>query len=410
MRKYVAVYTPKNSDINEEITDIIEAEDRDAGRDLANVKQADLRLQGLKYYAPKVRLFKVDTDSHLLPKEPEQPPIDCGQPEDFTVPEFENVANVTPIGSTLPAVNEDQLSICGSVLGEVPKDPFREQVEALNKRINGLFPGEVLRLEGIPEAVYHAVIGVGSTALKKFVECPAKYKAYIDGLLKVTRNFFDLGSAVHAYILEPNKFQTEFDCLPETVKVRHGKAWDALQAANPGVTYMSLQDYSKAIQMGSKTIMLYSDLFTGGVAEVSYWKRDERTGIILKSRVDYEKGNGLGKLGVDLKTANSSKPSLFSKHCIDYGYYLQDALYTEVAGLQDFLFCVVESEAPFLPTLNAYFDDYERDLARQEMRQALDAMAICMEKDEWPGYSPDYHINAMKIPAWKRQQITGDYQ
>ena len=29
MRKYVAVYTPKNSDINEEITDIIETEDRD---------------------------------------------------------------------------------------------------------------------------------------------------------------------------------------------------------------------------------------------------------------------------------------------------------------------------------------------------------------------------------------------
>lgn len=385
MRKYVTVYTPKNPEIHQEIIDVIEAKDRDAGRDLAAVKSADLRLQGLKYYAPKVRLFKEEADKHLLPEPAE-------------------IENVTPIHTGFPAAKDDQLTICETVLGKVPKDDFQDQVDALNRQINRLWPGEVLRLEGVPERVYHAVIGVGSTALKHFVDCPAKYKAYIDGLLKFTRNYFDLGSAVHALVLEPELFKN-FQPLPEEIKVRRGKAWDALQAENPGITYMNAEDYQKAMDMAWAVRLKYSELFTGGQSEVSFWKRDERTGIIIKGRADYEKG----LLCTDLKTAASVKPSIFNKKSVDLGYYLQDALYTEIAGFEDFLFCAVESEAPYLCTLNAYSES-EREIAYQEMREALDAMAICIEKDYWPGYSQDYAINEMTIPGWKKLQITGDYQ
>ncbi len=276
----------------------------------------------------------------------------------------------------------------------------------LTEKIDNLLPGVVLRLENVPEQIYHNSEGLGSTSLKRFVDCPAKYRAFIDGKLAKEGAagpppHFLLGSATHCRILEPERFDSAYRPLPETIKTRRGAKWDTLQAENPGVSFLSVDDFQKALDMSGSVLGQYSELFTGGASEVSYWKRCEITGLVLKGRADYQKSSSLV---IDLKTAASAKPAVFQKKAVDFGYYLQAALYGQIMDVESFLFCVVETEPPYLCTLNAYTDE-DKNIAIDELNGALTDLKECIKTGYFPGYSEHGYINDLKIPHWKRAEI-----
>lgn len=281
---------------------------------------------------------------------------------------------------------------------------MKEQtVVDINQHTNALFPGEKLRLTGIDDSIYHATNGLGSTALKYFMNSPAKYDAYSKNLLTFSSKSMDLGSAVHCKVLEPHLFRHRYQLLPEDIKVKRGKKWDALREQSPDAVFFNHSDYQKIIAISTTIKSKYGAFFDTGEPEVSYWKRDLDTGLLLKSRIDWESGD----LAIDLKTTASAQPSLFNKSANDYGYWLQEALYIDVTGLSDFLFMVVETEQPYLSTLDAYTDD-DKAFARNQYKAALDRLKQCHDKDEWPGYASNDEICELTIPQWKRNQITGD--
>jgi len=199
-------------------------------------------------------------------------------------------------------------------------------LEEINEKIDALRPGEVLRIQGFDEETYHKSKGFGSTSLKKYIGCPDKFK---NGKPFEQKDCFDLGRTAHCLVLTPELFDGQFITQPADIKVRRGKAWDAFKEEHPNETILKVDQMSEAKGMAKSVMASHGKYFTGGFAEVSYWKRHEvYTNLILKARVDYE----FDDLAIDLKTAASAEPETFSKRAIDLGYHIQDHLYLYVTG------------------------------------------------------------------------------
>ena len=99
----------------------------------------------------------------------------------------------------------------------------------INEHTKNMEVGERLRLTGIPDNIYHATNGIGSTNLKRFIDSPAGFK-YGDGFEQ--KDCFDLGSAVHTLVLEPHLFDDAYVMMPETIPRKAGKKWDMFKEMN----------------------------------------------------------------------------------------------------------------------------------------------------------------------------------
>ncbi len=272
---------------------------------------------------------------------------------------------------------------------------IQQAIDDINQKINRLFPGEVLRLEGVPDAVYHATQGIGSTKLKKFAEAPAKYKANI----QLKSKSMDMGSAVHIRVLQPEIFNTTIACKPPWLS-RNSNEYKDIAAAFPDVTFLNECDYNAAIECSDALLKRYEKFFSNGAAEISYWKRDEITQLIIKARIDYEHEN----LCVDLKTTITAAPGEFDRQASKYGYFLQDALYSMVTGIDNFAFIATETSESYLSTLNM-FNQIDRGLAKDYCNELLHRLSLCYKNDVWPGYTPADEITQMDLTYFARQQI-----
>ncbi len=253
-----------------------------------------------------------------------------------------------------------------------------------------------MRLEGIPDAVYHATQGIGSSKLKAFSEAPAKFKY---GIQKSTRSL-DVGSAVHIKVLQPEIFDKRIACKPEYLR-RNTNEFKAIAAANPGVTFLGQSDYNSVLECSDEVLQRYGQFFVGGTPEVSYWKRDERTGIVLKARIDNQLD---APLNVDLKTTVCAAPGEFERSAGRFGYYLQDALYSIVTDIDPFVFIAIETEASYLSTFNEY-NESDRKSAKGYCRELINSLSLCYKKDEWPGYTASDEQTALSIPYVQRQKV-----
>jgi len=289
---------------------------------------------------------------------------------------------------------------------DVPKEPtpvidhkFLKAVADINHQIDRLFHGEVLRLEGIPDAVYHATKGIGSTKLKKFADAPAKYKANV----QLKSKSLDMGHAVHTRILQPEIFDTTVACKPPWLS-RNSNEYKDIAAHNPNVSILNKCDYDNAKLCSNELMHRYGQFFTGGVSEVSYWKKDEKTGLILKARIDHEHDG----LCVDLKTTVSAAPGDFERNACKYGYHIQDALYSIVTGIEDFVFIAIETSNPFLSTFNV-FNEVDRALSKEYCNELLHSLSLCQKKNVWPGYTEADEITQMDLNYFTRQKIENFY-
>lgn len=258
-------------------------------------------------------------------------------------------------------------------------------VESLNARLKNLKVGEILRIEGLPNSVYHRANGISCTQLKLFMDCPYKYwHKYIDGNYEEeSKAYFAFGRAGHTTILEPHKFEAEFMRQPEGMR-RDGAEWERLKAkaakANKEILTAEQWDLQPKLLEALERSDYGRKLTSGGVAEVSYFKRDIETGMVIKARPDYMKGNII----IDLKTSDSAKPSNIDRKFRNLGYDMQDAMYTDVVEADDFCFVVIESSAPFTVTAPVMFDETLKELAHKRYRKALKELQVCYELDVWP--------------------------
>jgi len=278
-------------------------------------------------------------------------------------------------------------------------------VTKLNKQLASLQPGEVLVKKRMHDEVYHRSDGISCSKLKVYIECPAKYRArYITGTIgdKKTKAL-DVGRAAHTLILEPHKFHGQFVRQPESIKVRRGKAWDEFSqlAAKQGQIVLTGDDWDMCWAMRSQVELnpFGARLLSGGEAEVSFFKRDIETGLIIKCRTDYM----LGDLLIDVKTARSAEPGAFGRAAKDLLYHMQDSMYCDITGIETFAFIAVEKVDPYVVTAPILFDEDARRLGYLKYRSALRDLAKSMTFDHWPGYTSK--PVTIELKPWESQEL-----
>jgi len=225
------------------------------------------------------------------------------------------------------------------------------------------------------------------------------------------------GSAAHALVLGDEAFSVRHVVMPfndyARIETIDGVTWKPRPAAKDSeidvstgaLRYKSL--WRDDMLRQGKSIVSQDDLrhirnmaevvatdprldcvFAGDVEQSCFWK-DEQTGLWLKSRLDVRP---LDDTLVDFKTTPNASPRKCEYAITTYGYDMQFALGAEgllvAAGQKIYAHMAIfqEKEPPYAVTpveigAQAIWRSAQRN------RRALDTLAMCLERNEWPGYA-----------------------
>jgi hypothetical protein len=209
---------------------------------------------------------------------------------------------------------------------------------------------------------------------------------------------FDLGSAVHALVLEPEKDLVR--CGPGD---RRGNAWkDAKLAADlDGYILLPEAEYELAKNVAYAAITQMPEwMDRPRIHEASFFAEDHVTGVEIKCRPDiYIEEDGLV---IDLKTCASASPRQFTRDVHNYGYNLQAAFYLRVlqeAGFkaERFVFFAIEKEAPFACCCHEIDPDY-LNASDAAITATLIKIRDAQKKGDYTTGWPE--INMIGQPAW----------
>ena len=250
----------------------------------------------------------------------------------------------------------------------------------------------------LPEDVYRSAPGVNVSALKDAIT-PAHYRATRESASPSEPTPAQVfGRAFHAAALEG---RTAYAVKPEGMNftTKEGKAWRDAQT----LPILS-QAEAKAIAGMSASLMAHpvavNVLGSGGRAEVSCFKRDAATGLMLKGRADFltRDANDLTAI-VDLKTCGfgDASEAAFSREVVKWKYHQQAAFYLDLFGASFFLFIAVEKEPPF--AVNCFHLDAEAIAkGRAANAAALESIAAAESSGQWNSYPAKLHT--LSLPHW----------
>lgn len=204
----------------------------------------------------------------------------------------------------------------------------------------------------MPNETYHATKGfISKSGLDIFHKDPYKY---FNQKPREQTRAMQIGSAIHAAILEPEVFEREFMLLPEIKDRRQAEYKQAVKSFGVGNVFTD-KDCEKI--SGIKNAVWANDearklLSADGHCEISGFSVDEETGVKFRHRFDKLACVNGEWFGVDVKKTQSVDEFKFSRSMWDYRYHVQDALYSRgfksIAGkeLAGFFFIAVEEEYP----------------------------------------------------------------
>ena len=253
---------------------------------------------------------------------------------------------------------------------------------------------------------YHAGPGISKTYLDLVRQAPAVYAAQVlqgEAEDKDTAAMVE-GDALHALVLEPERFGAEFALAPTKERRSNADkaAWKELEDAGYRILRQDAWDRVRRMADAVRSHPAAARLLESGAAEQSYYGYDPDTGELCRCRLDWVTGRGIM---VDLKTTRGggASPWGFYRAAKDYRYSVQAPYYLDVAGWSgaldvagaDFVFIVVEKEAPYL--VGAYYLPPElMDMGRRQYREDLETLVACHQAGRWPGYSEK--IEPMPVP------------
>ncbi len=301
----------------------------------------------------------------------------------------------------------------------------------------------------LPNADYHAGPGVSKSQLDLVAKCPGllawSAKAPRDD---EARAAVDIGTALHALLLEPDKFAdgyaVEF-APPETALVTidqlkaymdangieyaakdsKGALTEKLLAAAPdapvierlralhahetrGRVILSEAEFRKLHLMRDSVLahpFARALVQSPGLVEPSIYWRDPDTKVLCRMRPDKIANlrNGRRFL-LDVKTTADMDRFAASVH--DYRYHVQDAFYSEGferhfgAPPDAFVFLAVSTtrDAGRYPVRCFVLDPEDRQAGADAWRANLATYAACVAADSWPG------IESISRPDWARRR------
>lgn len=253
---------------------------------------------------------------------------------------------------------------------------------------------------------YHATSAISKSGLWTLhTKSPAHYKF---GESKSSAAF-DLGTAAHTAILEPEKLGSSIVRGPAD---RRGAKWTDAQGAADYERKMLLTagDYDAVLRIrdAAHKNPLVRKLTAGAQVERSAFWMDEATGQLCRVRPDCYSPSL--RIMADVKTTADASPQKWRRSVAEYGYHVQEAMYSEgweAAGGGDvdgFVFIAVEKDSPHVVSIF----ELDRAAAAQGYeiyRAALSRYAECQAADHWPGYSDK--VMCLDLPAWAYRMPEG---
>ena len=245
---------------------------------------------------------------------------------------------------------------------------------------------------------YRAEPGISSTDIKSVALRSLHHWRYGKRKEKAA---FDLGTAVHALVLEPH-----LDLVVRGPDDRRGNDWKEkkLEADFDGKLLLTSGDYDNAFDIAEAVNnhpwVRYCGISRATI-EGSYFATDEKTGVDIKCRPDaYWPEDGLI---MDLKTCRDASPAGFARDVARFGYDLQAAHYLRTldqAGqpAREFLFVCVEKEAPYAVCVHRLSPDYIKSaqaIVTATLLEIKEALATLNFPTKWP------EINTIQIPSWR---------
>ncbi|SET60171.1 PD-(D/E)XK nuclease-like domain-containing protein [Thorsellia anophelis] len=179
---------------------------------------------------------------------------------------------------------------------------------------------------------YHSSEGISKSQLDLIAVSPSVYlwnkKAPVDtDRLKA----FDMGTALHCLLLEPDEFESRFVFAPKVNRMtkagRQEEAEFIKEHQQAGITIMTDEEYKKLMLMRDSVFahpVAKKLLEAQGHSERSIYWQDEETGETCRARFDRQIENAPIILDVK-KTADINR---FMYSVEDYRYHVQDAYYS----------------------------------------------------------------------------------
>ena len=263
----------------------------------------------------------------------------------------------------------------------------------------------------IPITEYHFNPALGSSGIRLLNQRPSLFKCQvIDGHTE-PRRCFELGTAFHSLVLEPDQFAkthvvTDLD--------KRTKEFKDFATQNTGKTILKDADYAivKGMRDGIARNTAASKLIKGLVeVEMSYFWTDEATKVECKCRPDaLVKPHGRTAI-IDLKSTSDASPRAFQRSVVQFGYHTQAAWYVHGVKQVDnieallFVFIVCETSPPYDCAVY-YLSDEAMAQGWSECQAALNVYVECKKTNTWPGY-PDGLVE-LTLPKWYNQPEQGD--
>lgn len=252
-------------------------------------------------------------------------------------------------------------------------------------------------VKNMSNEVYHQQGGISSSAVKSVYK---KSIAHWKGEKRKNSRAFDLGTAVHALLLEEDR-----NLVFKGPKTSQSKAFKDQQAElKADQVLLTEVEYHVAHRMATETLknkVCHDALRHKDRAnEVSIFAECENTGLMLKTRPDLH----IASEGIvyDVKTTQDASPKGFSSECWKYSYPIQAAFYLYVCNLggievDRFHFIAVEKSAPYVSHMHVVSPEL-LVWATEHMHKTLEIIKEAIDKEDFGTGWGEYSL--LEPPKW----------
>lgn len=243
------------------------------------------------------------------------------------------------------------------------------------------------------------------SGLKELRRSPRHYFEWVTGPEREPTPAMELGTALHALVLEPERFARHFAILPDFGPMQSSTnraKRDAFMAASPGVTWMKPDAWDKIHRMREAVMAhpLARDLLVAGHPEAEMDWTDADTGLACRGRPDFV----VPELGIvlDLKSTDDASPAGFARSVAKFDYHTQAVFYLDGfkarrSPVNRFLFLVVESDEPHAVALYE-LDDAAMERGAMLVTRDLARLRECVDSNTWPAFGDG--IAPLSLPGW----------
>lgn len=236
-------------------------------------------------------------------------------------------------------------------------------------------------------AEYDAIDALNYTGMKELLKSPLHYQQWLKNRQnKEDTKALRIGKMTHEAILQPDLFQ-RYKSLPDCDRrTKEGKElWlHFIESLKPNEIAVAQDEYELSLSMSDA---VHQALEQKGIqfSETEQIKTAEFSGVNFKCLVD-----AIGTDGViyDIKTTDDASLQGFKRTALSYKYYLQAFLYKSIAGLNDFVFVVVEKEPPHAVAFYRLGQEF-MNKGSEELLHAVTLYSKSMQSGKWDGYSTD---------------------